>query len=65
MWWAIFTENDNEYRSGLYDTEKQAEEDLYGRPEGCHVALACQCVPGLTRPAAECPVCAEAIGANA
>lgn len=57
MYWAIFTENDNEYWAGLYVTEHEAENDLHGRPEGCHVAQACECVNGITRPAAECIVC--------
>lgn len=56
--YAIFTENDNEYWAGLYDTEHLAEQDLWGRPEGCYVAPACECVDGLTRPADECIVCA-------
>lgn len=56
MRWAIFTEDD-EYRSGLYDTESLAEDDLWGRPEGCRPAPACECVDGTTRPADECEVC--------
>jgi hypothetical protein len=57
MNWAIFTENDNEYWAGLYITQAEAEDDLHGRPEGCHVAQACECVIGITRPASECMVC--------
>jgi hypothetical protein len=53
--WAIFNDDDT-CRVGGYPDEKTADEDLWGRPDGCRVAPSCECTDRL-RPADECPVC--------
>ncbi len=54
-WWAIFSGN-GEYHEGVYTDENDANDDLWGRPDGCYVGRACQCA-GPVRPADECIVC--------
>lgn len=53
--WAIFVDN-GEYHDGVYTDETDADNDMYGRPEGAYVDKACQCV-GSVRPADECVTC--------
>lgn len=54
--WAIFDENGDHYAPGVYTSEADADNDMWGRPEGVHVAAACQCV-GPVREAVECSSC--------
>lgn len=55
--WAIFND-DRTCRVGGYTSEKDAEEDMWCRPEGCFVDRVCDCVDALDqRPVGECFEC--------
>lgn len=54
--WAIFDE-DGSVRIDGYRSEKDADEDLYGRPEGCFVARPCRCI--VPAPFEHCAPCRD------
>lgn len=58
--YAIFQWS-NEFYAGPFDVEKEAEEDLWGRPDSCYVGPACLCEPDV-RHASECPKCEDEDG---
>jgi hypothetical protein len=61
MKWAIFQEQ-GYCRVGGYLTEADADDDLWGRPDGCYVAAVCVCPDAvMTVPATDCPVCETTI----
>lgn len=54
--WALFDNDGEHHGRGYHTSERAADDDLYGRPDGTYVAPACLCL-GYVREAYDCVVC--------